>query len=684
MELQLQALQLGSEEEGDSTIRRIQTEKFLVLNLIATLREQGLISGEQEEHCKGHALTCSEFDASTILSYAPPRWLREEESPGKKPGTSPTLQSCFRLIEGTGKLTKLPWHTVQTAVILMQRYCYVCGAQELPLGERCSGFVASLQFPDRVVLSATCLLVASKAEETLCRLSALLKSLRQTIGQAAFLMAIPASTTRSGGGRRQPRDPDDAMAAAVRSMESKVLDALGFDIEAQHPQVYVSILHLLLYPSHADGECVDDARAKTFELMEFSHQMSIPVTILFPVICQAIACVYLGWYATIGRRGSCSFPWDRIQLSHEQKVSVKGVIGYIEAELLGDAKKAISQWAQKLFDGVSELPELSGITEYKKGQVSSVRMYQRQEKICEGTYGTVWVAHHRHTKEQVAVKLLKNTLGRDGFPYYMLREILFLRRLDHPNIVAGQEVLVDRSGSEYKFFVVMEFISFDLRDLWSAQVDRSAQPSWSEAHVKHLTMQLLEAIAYMHQQGLMHRDIKLENLLFDSGVLKVADLGSIRDAGRTELKLTTAVVTLWYRPPELLLGNTLYTSSIDIWSIGCVIVELLVMRALLPGKDVNDMMRWIVATIGKPSEAVWRTHFADLPKSSKLVAAIDSRLKPRPLEKILGKFSPNCVDLISKMVCYDPDARITAAEALKHPYFQEDPKPEPYHPKIAE
>lgn len=128
----------------------------------------------------------------------------------------------------------------------------------------------------------------------------------------------------------------------------------------------------------------------------------------------------------------------------------------------------------------------------------------------------------------------------------------------------------------------------------------------------------------------------------------------------------------------------------------------------------------IVATIGKPSDAVWRAHFADLPKSSKLVAAIDSRLKcvpfsacdaalvlttgrPRPLDKILGKFSPNCVDLISKMVCYDPDARITgsspalhhraaarmltmapAAEALKHPYFQEDPQPAPYHPKIVD
>lgn len=94
----------------------------------------------------------------------------------------------------------------------------------------------------------------------------------------------------------------------------------------------------------------------------------------------------------------------------------------------------------------------------------------------------------------------------------------------------------------------------------------------------------------MHQRGLMHRDIKLENILFDSGVLKVADLGSIRDAGRTALKLTTAVVTLWYRPPELLLGNTHYTNAIDIWSVGCVIVEMLAMAALFPGRDVDDMM----------------------------------------------------------------------------------------------
>ena len=101
---------------------------------------------------------------------------------------------------------------------------------------------------------------------------------------------------------------------------------------------------------------------------------------------------------------------------------------------------------------------------------------------------------------------------------------------------------------------------------------------------------IIDAIAYLHERGLMHRDIKLENILFDSGVLKVADLGSIRDAGRTALKLTTAVVTLWYRPPELLLGNTHYTNAIDMWSIGCVIVEMLAMAALFPGRDVDDMM----------------------------------------------------------------------------------------------
>jgi len=173
----------------------------------------------------------------------------------------------------------------------------------------------------------------------------------------------------------------------------------------------------------------------------------------------------------------------------------------------------------------------------------------------------------------------------------MLREVLFLRRLNHPNVVSGQQVLSKRLPDGTKeFYIVMEYISFDMRDLWLAQKDFTAVPPWNEGHIKHLTLQMLDAIAYLHERGLMHRDIKLENILFDSGVLKVADLGSIRDAGRTALKLTTAVVTLWYRPPELLLGNTHYTNAIDMWSIGCVIVEMLAMAALFPGRDVDDMM----------------------------------------------------------------------------------------------
>jgi serine/threonine protein kinase len=260
--------------------------------------------------------------------------------------------------------------------------------------------------------------------------------------------------------------------------------------------------------------------------------------------------------------------------------------------------------------------------------------------------------------------------------------VLFLRRLNHPNVVSGHEVLSKPlADGTREFYIVMEYISFDMRDLWLAQKDFSAHPPWHEGHIKHLTLQLLDAMAYMHQRGLMHRDIKLENILFDSGVLKVADLGSIRDAGRTALKLTTAVVTLWYRPPELLLGNTHYTNAIDIWSIGCVIVEMLAMSALFPGRDVDDMMHRIVACVGKPSGADWQAHFAHLPRAGAMWPVISKLPQSKPLETVLAGKSPACIDLIKKMICYDPTQRISAKKAMSHPYFQEDPKPEPYRPR---
>jgi len=259
---------------------------------------------------------------------------------------------------------------------------------------------------------------------------------------------------------------------------------------------------------------------------------------------------------------------------------------------------------------------------------------------------------------------------------------MFLRRLNHPNVVSGHEVVSKPlPDGTREFYIVMEYISFDMRDLWLAQKDFSAHPPWEEGHIKHLTLQLLDAMSYLHQRGLMHRDIKLENILFDSGVLKVADLGSIRDAGRTALKLTTAVVTLWYRPPELLLGNTHYTNTVDIWSIGCVIVEMLAMSALFPGRDVDDMMKRIVACLGKPPGAVWQEHFSRLPRAGALWPIMSKVAQTKPLEEVLKGRSEACIDLIKSMLCYDPSQRISAQKAMQHPYFSEEPLPKEYRPR---
>src|SRR3990167_886484 len=127
-----------------------------------------------------------------------------------------------------------------------------------------------------------------------------------------------------------------------------------------------------------------------------------------------------------------------------------------------------------------------------EGKCRGSQFYDKKEAICEGTYGTVWVAIEKQTGEQVALKQLKNTIGRNGFPYYMLREILFLRRLKHENVVSGREVVCKHQrDSTLEFYIVMEYISFDMRDLWFAQKDNSAHPPWNEANIKHLVLQLL-------------------------------------------------------------------------------------------------------------------------------------------------------------------------------------------------
>jgi len=658
-----------------------QTEKFLILNLLQRLQETQMIDEEHFRLCKEQIQSSSRFDARNIMSYAPPHWSKLQDNIPTKPRDnfpSNTVASCILLIHDLCAYVKLPWRTVITAAIVFQRYCYTASTEENKL-KRESSFLKTQSYSGRVILVTASLLLATKVEESLCKIGCILDALQSILGRENYIAAIPESTRKRSRGVHL--DEEEAMAWPLRIHEAIILEILGFDIEVEHPHYYVQLLFSLPFSKvEIPPEVSDNILLKAYSLLDkcvLGTKNPLPLFSSPPLV--ALSAIFLAWFY-YRQSEEDTFNWNILILNTQNVEELKATIQFMMCIFSEQEALRVKNWE-------SAVPPSEGMKFYHEFKAKTCRPLDtiiRDQVICEGAYGTVWVAQDRATGETVALKQLKNTLGRNGFPYYMLREILFLRRLKHPNVVSGSDVVSKHvPDGTREFYIVMEYYSFDMRDIWLAQKDFTASPLWTEANIKHLTLQLLDAISYMHRRGLMHRDIKLENLLFDSGVLKVADLGSIRDAGRTALKLTTAVVTLWYRPPELLLGNNNYTSAIDIWSIGCVIVELLSMKALFPGRDVEDMMYRIASCLGAPSESVWDEQFRHLP-SARNIKAIVTKAGSTPthtLESVLNNRSPACLDLIHRMICYDPNKRITAEEALHHPYFREAPLPEKYCPK---
>jgi serine/threonine protein kinase len=204
----------------------------------------------------------------------------------------------------------------------------------------------------------------------------------------------------------------------------------------------------------------------------------------------------------------------------------------------------------------------------------------------------------------VALKALRidgDRHQREGFPATALREIRALRRLRHPNIVRLLEVLAD---SAHGTVLAFEYVEHDLAELIDHAHATHGHSPFRVPEAKCLAIQLLRALEYLHTSWLVHRDVKCSNLLYSGcGVLKLADFGLARIVGRR--RATPAVVTLWYRSPELLLGEDAYGTAIDMWSAGCVIAELLTGTSLLPGRTEADQLSLIAGLIGSPSVRIW-------------------------------------------------------------------------------
>ncbi|KAI5609665.1 cyclin-dependent kinase 10 [Silurus asotus] len=299
------------------------------------------------------------------------------------------------------------------------------------------------------------------------------------------------------------------------------------------------------------------------------------------------------------------------------------------------------------------------------GNCRSVKEFEKLNRIGEGTYGIVYRARDTHTNEIVALKKVRMDKEKDGIPISSLREITLLLRLRHPNIVELKEVVV---GSQLEsLFLVMSYCEQDLASLLE-----NMQSPFSEAQVKCIVLQLLRGLAYLHHNFILHRDLKVSNLLMtDKGCVKIADFGLARVYGVPQQPMTPKVVTLWYRAPELLLGTKTQTTALDMWAVGCILAELLAHKPLLPGSSEIQQLDLIVQLLGTPNENIW-------PGFSRLPLVGQYSLRKQPYNNLKNKFtwlSDAGLRLLNLLFMYNPHRRASAKDCLESSYFKEKPLP---------
>jgi serine/threonine protein kinase len=295
----------------------------------------------------------------------------------------------------------------------------------------------------------------------------------------------------------------------------------------------------------------------------------------------------------------------------------------------------------------------------KQGQLTGLDRYVKLGKVGDGTYGVVYKARDKVSGGLVAWKKMRLEAEDEGVPRTAIPEISLLKHLTHANIVT----LHDAIYQEGRLYLVFEYLDQDLK----RHMDFTSGPLKRDL-VKSYMYQLLKGMCFCHQRGILHRDLKPQNLLIDqNGILKLADFGLARAVSVPVRMYTHEIVTLWYRAPEVLLGSSSigkYSSPVDMWSIGCIFAEMVTKEPLFPGDSEIDELYRIFRAIGTPDEAVW-------PGVSQLPNYKDTFPKwaGRSFADLLPQFSPLALDLLSKMLIYEPSKRISARAALQHPYF---------------
>ncbi|GIY53518.1 cyclin-dependent kinase 9 [Caerostris darwini] len=306
-----------------------------------------------------------------------------------------------------------------------------------------------------------------------------------------------------------------------------------------------------------------------------------------------------------------------------------------------------------------------------------VSKYEKLAKIGQGTFGEVFKARHRITKKVVALKKVLMENEKEGFPITALREIKILQLLKHENVVKLIEICRTKASpfnrSKPTFYLVFDFCEHDLAGLLS-----NVHVKFSLGDIKMVMKQLLNGLYFIHSNQILHRDMKAANILITkSGVLKLADFGLARAFSGSKNgqpnRYTNRVVTLWYRPPELLLGERNYGPPVDVWGAGCIMAEMWTRSPIMQGNTEQHQLTLISQLCGSilpetfpGCEKLELYNRLELPKDQK--RKVKERLKAYVKD-------PYALDLLDKLLILDPEKRIDSDSALNHDFFWSDPLP---------
>ncbi|XP_035713184.1 cyclin-dependent kinase 18 isoform X2 [Folsomia candida] len=283
--------------------------------------------------------------------------------------------------------------------------------------------------------------------------------------------------------------------------------------------------------------------------------------------------------------------------------------------------------------------------------------YIKLDKLGEGTYATVFKGKSRLTESLVALKEIRLE-HEEGAPCTAIREVSLLKELRHANIVTLHDII----HTEKSLTLVFEYLDRDLKQYMDA-----CGGVLSINNVKLFLFQLLRGLAYCHRRRILHRDLKPQNLLInDRGELKLADFGLARAKSVPTKTYSNEVVTLWYRPPDVLLGSTEYSTPIDMWGVGCIFCEMASGRPIFPGSTVEDQLKLIFRTLGTPNEDSW----PGISTNDDYRFYDFEQWPPEPLVSRAPRLDGDGIELLSKFLRYDARSRVIAHEAMQYPFLR--------------